>query len=151
MGGYPRSCEEVKQDLQERHQPFIDEGWNPMPIGEDAVLHRLVREEDVDLDTQKPSRSSFSNHGLSVLVESANYPLDLRKCVEESDVFVGAVQLSVEELKEMGYEICLDPHPDPLGGPQHPNHAQVVCKKTQGKAKKMRDNCKWSLCPDSSP
>lgn len=148
MGGYPRSCEEVKQDLQNRHQPFLDNGWSPLPIGENAVLHRLVREQDIDPKTQKPSKSSFSDHGLSVLVESKNYPLDIRRYVEESD-FIGAVELSVEELKDMGYEICLDPHPDPLGKPQHTNHAQVVCKKTQGNTKTMRDNCKWSVRPDS--
>lgn len=129
MGGYPRSCEEVKQDLQNRHQPYLDNGWFPVPIGEDAVLHRLVKEQDIDPKTQKPSKSSFSNHGLSVLVESRNYPLDIRRYVVESGVFIGVVELSVEELKEMGYEICLDPHPDPLGNPQHSNHAQVVCKK----------------------
>jgi hypothetical protein len=151
VSGHPRSCEEVKQDLQERHQPFINNGWNPIPIGEDAVLHRLVRANEIDPNTKKPSKSAFSNPGLSVLVESANYPLNLRACIEESGVFIGAVQLNVEELKEMGYEICPDPHPDPLGNPQHPNHAQVVCKKTQGNTKKMRDNCQWSVYPDSLP
>jgi hypothetical protein len=149
VSGYPRSCEEVKQDLQKRHQPFIDNGWNPVPISKDDVLHRLVRAVDIDPSTQKPSKSVFSNHGLSVLVESATFPLDIRKCVEESDIFIGAVRLSVREIKEMGYEICLDPHPDPLGNLQHPNHAQIVCKKTQGNTKKMRDNCQWSVYPDS--
>lgn len=132
MSGYPRSCEEVKQDLRERHQPFIDAGWQPQPIGEDAVVYRLIREQDLDFETRKPSKSSFSNHGLSVLIESANYHLDLDRCLRESEVFVGAVQLDIQDLQDMGYEICLDPHPDLRGRSQHPNHAQVVCKKNAG-------------------
>lgn len=149
MSGHPRSCDEVKQELQVRHKPFIDKGWRPLPIGENAILHRLVRGQDIDPNTNKPSKSTFSNYGLSVLVDSENYPLDIHKCIEESTVFVGAVQISAQELEGMGYEVYLDPHPDPLGRRQHPNHAQVVCNKTPGKTKKIRDICTWSFHPKS--
>jgi hypothetical protein len=145
VGDYPRSCDDVKKDLNDRHQLFPDVVLKP--IGEDAVLHRLVKENEIDCETQKPSKSSFTNHGLSVFVQSENYPLDITKLVEESDIFVGSVQLDPAKLREMGYEICLDPHPDPSGNKQHPNHAQVVCKKTQGNTKKIRDDCKWSVLP----
>jgi hypothetical protein len=144
---YPKSCEEVKADLQQRHKPFI-EHWSPKPIDDDAFLHRLVREQDIDKNTKKPSKSSFSNYGLSVYVESENYPLNIRKCVKENDIFVGAVKLRAKDVEAMGYEICLDPHPDPKGNPQHPNHAQIICKKTQGNMKKMTNLCEWSVYPD---
>jgi hypothetical protein len=145
VGDYPRSCDDVIKDLNDRQQLAPD--FVPKPIGTDAVLHRLVKPEEIDPQTQKPSKSSFTNHGLSVFVQSENYPLDIAKLVEESDKFVGSVQLDPEKLREMGYEICLDPYPDPSGNRQHPNHAQVVCKKTQGNTKKIRDDCKWSVLP----
>ena len=149
MSVYPRSCEEVKQDLQKRHQASENSDWNPLPIDEDASLHRLVRADDIDLNTQKPSKSTFSNYGLSVLVEFADCPLDIQKYVESSNIFVGAVRLSAKDILAMGYDIYLDPYPDPLGKPQHPNHAQIVCKETQGNTKKMRDSCQWSVYPSS--
>lgn len=149
MNKYPRSCEEVLKDLEERKQRYAEDGCLPARISEKAILHRLIRSDDIDLDTQKPSKSTFTSHGLSVLVESEDCPLDIREEVENSSIFVGAVFLSVEDLLAMGYEIHPDPHPDPCGKPQHPNHAQVVCKKTQGNAKKMRDGCAWSVRPDS--
>ena len=149
MGGYPRSCEEVKQDLQERHQPFVENGWIPLDIDNDALLHRLIRQDDIDFNTGKPKSSVFTNHGISVYVESPNYPpFDIRHQVASNEKFVGAVVLKASFVKELEFEICHDPHPDPLGNPQHPNHAQIVCKKTQSKAKAMRDNCKWSVHPD---
>lgn len=151
MGGYPTSCEEVLADLQARHQPFIENGWSPIPIGENVKLHRLVREQDIDINVGKPSKSSFSNYGLSVLVESSTYSLDIEKELQNDDRFVGAVSLDAEYVQALGYEIHLDPHPDPLGHPQHPNHAQIVCKKTQGNTKKMRDQCIWSFCPSCLP
>lgn len=147
MGEYPTSCEEVLADLQKRHQSFIQEGWEPVPVGEDAVVHRFVRQQDVDLNTGKPFKSCFSNYGLSVLVESPDYPLDIGKEVQESNLFVGAVSLNAKFVKELGYEIYIDPHPDPHRNEQHSNHAQIVCKKTQGKTKRMREECIWSVHP----
>jgi hypothetical protein len=145
VGDYPRSCEDVKKDLSDRQKLLPN--LVPKQIGKDAVLHRLVKADEIDSQTQKPSKSSFSNHGLSVFIQSENYPLDITKLVEESDKFVGAVQIDPSELQEMGYEICPDPYPDPSGNKQHPNHAQVICNKTQGNTKKIRNNCKWSVPP----
>lgn len=147
MGAYPTSCDEVLADLQRRHQRFIDEGWLPVSIGEDAILHRLVRQQELDLNTNKPSKSCFANYGLSVLVESVNYPLDIYKEVRRDERFIGAVALEAKFVLELGYQLYLDPHPDPVGNFQHPNHAQIVCKKTQGNTKKMRDYCIWSVDP----
>jgi hypothetical protein len=148
VGDYPRSCDDVKKDLSDRHEPFAETILKP--IGNDAVLHRLVISNDIDPQTQKPSKSAFSNHGLSVYIQSENYPLDiaeLAELIEESDKFIGSVKLNPEELQDMGFEICPDPYPDPSGNKQHPNHAQVVCKKTPGKTKIIRDNCQWSVIP----
>lgn len=149
MAGYPRSCEEVKQDLQERHQPFVENGWTPLNLDNDVLLHRLIRQDDIDSNTSRPKSSAFTNHGLSVYVESPNYPpFDIRQQVASNEIFVGAVVLKASLVKELEFEICHDPHPDPQGNPQHPNHAQIVCKKTQSKAKAMRDKCEWSVRPD---
>jgi len=149
MGGYPRSCEEVKQDLQERHQPFVEHGWTPLNIDNDAMLHRLIRQDDIDFNTGIPKSSVFTNHGLSVYVESPNYPpFDIRQEVANNKKFVGAVVLKASFVNELEFEIWHDPHSDPQGNPQHPNHAQIVCKKTPSKAKAMRDKCEWSVSPD---
>jgi hypothetical protein len=150
MERYPRSCDEVMDKLEERHKPFKDNGWVPLEIEGDAILYRLVREADIDLNTKKPTPSSFDNFGLSVLVTSSNFPeFDVKQCVAERDIFVGAVALKASFMLELGYQICHDPHPDRHGSPQHPNHAQVVCKKTQGNKKKIRDMCEWVVCPKS--
>jgi hypothetical protein len=143
--GHPK-CEEVKQNLKKRHQPFIDNGWVPEPLGSDATLHRLVKQDKIDSNTNKPSKSAFADYGLSVVAQSANYPIDMEKYVKDSG-FIGAVKLDVTTLEEMGYEIMIDLHPDQEGNPQHPNHVQVVCNKTQGNTKKMRDICEWSVHP----
>lgn len=149
MGEYPRSCEEVKQDLQKRHQPFVENGWTPLNLDNDVSLHRLIRQEDIDFNTSRPKSSTFTNYGLSVYVESPNYPpFDIRQQVASNEIFVGAVVLKASLVKELEFEICHDPHPYPQGNPQHPNHAQIVCKKTQSKVKAMRDKCEWSVRPD---
>jgi hypothetical protein len=145
LSGYPKSCDDVKKDLEERRTLFSQD-FELKSIGDNVILHRLVRE--IDPQTLKPPSSEFTNYGLSVLVESSNYPLDICGLVEKDARFIGAVALDPQELEAMGYEICLDPYPDPLGNPQHPNHAQVVCKKTQGNAKKIRNNCTWSVNPN---
>ena len=146
--GRPRNCEEVMQDLQERHQPFLKNGWQPLEISDEAVLHRLVRPDDIDSNTGKPKSSSFDNFGLSILVESSDFlPLNISEEVDKSEIFVAAVALSAEYFRSQGYEVYHDPHPDPLGNSQHPNHAQVVCKKTQSKTKGMKETCLWSVLP----
>ncbi len=150
MGGYPRSCEEVIEDLQERQKSSEEDHRQHLNIEEDAILHRLVRLDDVDSNTQKPKSCAFTSPGLSVLIESPLFPsLDVEKEIAESELFVGSVFLKASFVRAQGFEIYCDPYPDPLGKPQHPNHAQVVCKKTQSKAKAMKEACEWSVRPTS--
>jgi hypothetical protein len=147
MANFPRSCEDVKRDIEQRHALYQDNGWVPIPITKSAILHRLIRQEDIDPNTNKPKSSVFTNFGLSVLVEGENFPfLNIEEEVQNSPIFIAAIALEVEFLENFGFELYHDPHPDPLGRPQHTNHAQVICKKTQGAAKKMRD-CRWSVPP----
>jgi hypothetical protein len=113
MERYPRSCEEVMDKLEERHKSFKDSGWVPLEIDGDAVLYRLVTEADIDLNTKKPTPSSFDNFGLSVLVTSSNFPeFDIKQYVTESDIFVGVVAIKANFMIELGYQICHDPHLD---------------------------------------
>jgi hypothetical protein len=143
-------CRDVLDDIEKRRQKDSNGSYELAPLGDNVRLHRLVRRDAIDQNVGKPSKSTFSDPGLSVLVESSTYPLDIAEAVEESSVFVGAVWLDASLVESLGFTIHLDPYPDPLGRQQHPNHAQVVCHKSQGITKKLRDHCEWSV-PISSP
>jgi hypothetical protein len=144
---YPRSCDDVLQHLQQRHQPYVDSGWQPLEISDDAILHRLLKQNDIDPNTDRPKSCVFTNHGLSVIVEAGNFPaVDINRVVTADERFCAAVILKAVDVRRMEFEIHHDPHPDPLGNPQHPNHAQIVCTKTQGEAKVMKKS-DWSVPP----
>ena len=149
MGRYPTSCDEVYKDIDERHKKFINDGWKPLPVNNDAILYRLVLNDKYDFNTKKPSKSSFSDYGLSVYIECERYPFNINSFFEtvDQDKFIGVVKFIAKEIIDMGFEICADPHPDPFGNQQHENHAQIICKKTTGKTRKISEMCEWVIYP----
>lgn len=150
LEGYPTSCQEVKDDINHRHKPFINKNWVPAEIENEAVLYRLILKDRVDPNTQKPSKSSFSDYGLSVYVKSKNYPdFDIHELFKNHPAFykcVGVVKLTAKQVRDMKFEIYSDPHPDPFQNEQHPNHVQVVCKKTTGLSRQMANLSEWVIC-----
>lgn len=151
MGRYPRSCDEVLSEINTRHESHIKSGWKPLAVDENAILYRLVKADNIDFNTKKPQRSDFDNYGLSVYVSSSNFPeINIAEILDEKSNFVGVVSISASLVVEMGFEILHDPHESKTGELQHPNHAQVVCKKTDSKKKLLRDKCEWVICPDLS-
>jgi hypothetical protein len=142
-----RSCDEARQEIQGLHKKHIQQGWKSIPIPDDAIMHRLVRQCDIDPNTSKPHKNTFSDFGLSVYIEGSGFPkLDIRQEILNSNVFIAAIRLEKAFIDQFGFDIIHDPHNDILGNPQHSNHAQIICKKTQSITKRMRD-CDWSVPP----
>ncbi len=151
MGRYPKSCDEVLAEIEARHKIFVDNGWQPLVIDSQAILYRLVMQNKIDTNTNKPTPSDFDNYGLSVYVDSPNFPeIDIAEVLANNSKFVGVVSISASLMIELGFEIIHDPHPSRTGESQHSNHAQVVCKKTESKKKQIRDKCNWVIRPSLS-
>lgn len=149
MGRYPKSCDEVLAEIEARHKQFVDNAWQPLVVDKQAILYRLVMQDKIDPNTNKPTTSDFDNYGLSVYVDSPNFPeIDIKEILANNSKFVGVVSIPASLMIELGFEIIHDPHPSRTGEAQHPNHAQVVCKKTESKKKKIREKCNWFICPE---
>lgn len=149
MGRYPKSCEEVLAEIEARHKIFVDNGWQPLIVNDQAILYRLVMQDKIDTNTNKPTPSDFDNYGLSVYVDSPDFPvIDITEVLANNSKFVAVVSIPASFMIELGFKIIHDPHPSRTGESQHSNHAQVVCKKTEGKKKQIRDKCNWVICPD---
>ena len=148
VGRYPKSCDEVLAEIEARHKIFVDNGWQPLVVDGQATLYRLV--DNINTDTNKPKTSGFDNYGLSVYIDSPNFPkIDITEILANNSKFIGVVSISASLMIELEFEIIHDPHPSRTGESQHSNHAQVVCKKTESKKKQIRDKCNWVICPDS--
>ncbi|TYQ29178.1 hypothetical protein PseudUWO311_03345 [Pseudanabaena sp. UWO311] len=151
MGRYPKSCNEVLAEIEARHKIFVDSGWQPLVIDSQSILYRLVMRDRIDTNTNKPTPSDFDNFGLSVYVDSPDFPaIDITEILANNSKFVAVVSIPASFMIELGFEIIHDPHPSRTGEAQHSNHAQVICKKTQGKKNQIRDKCNWVICPDLS-
>ncbi len=149
MGRYPKSCDEVLAEIEARHKIFIDNGWQPFVVDSQAILYRLVMQDKIDINTNKPTPSDFDNYGLSVYIDSPNFPkIDITEILANNSKFIGVVSIPASFMIELGFQIIHDPHPSRTGESQHSNHAQVVCKKTEGKKKQIRDKCNWVIYPD---
>ena len=149
VGRYPKSCDEVLAEIEARHKIFVDNGWQPLIVDDQAILYRLVMQDKIDTNTNKPTPSDFDNYGLSVYVDSLNFPeINITEILANNSKFVGVVSIPASFMIELGFEIIHDPHPSRTGDSQHSNHAQVVCKKTTGKTNQIRNKCNWVMCPD---
>jgi len=146
---YPKSCDEVLAEIEARHKIFVDGGWQPFVVDDQAILYRLVMQNKIDTNTNKPTPSDFDNYGLSVYVQSPNFPeINIKEILANNSKFVGIVSIPASLMIDFGFEIIHDPHPSRRGEAQHSNHAQVVCKKTGGKKQQIRDKCEWIICPN---
>jgi len=151
VGRYPKSCDEVLAEIEARHKVFVDHGWQPLVVDDQAILYRLVMQDKIDTNTNKPTASDFDNYGLSVYVDSPNFPeIYIAEILANNSKFVGVVSIPASFMIELGFEIIHDPHPSRIGEAQHSNHAQVVCKKTESKKKQIRDKCNWVIRPSLS-
>lgn len=152
------ACQVRIEDFEERKKQFEKEGLEEQQLNADHVLHRLIRDGEIEESTGAPKARIFTDKSLSLEATGPGFPSEdqLKDLIKERNAslapekakFIGSYIVDKNVFPSDRYRTHHDPFPLLDGTKQTYGHVQIFCNKGKGVGREAVNNGRWSVKPE---